>query len=204
MRRALVYRCPTLSLTSQPTLSRPVYTISKAVAPVPRITVRHFSFGHTPPEAMENSKGKLPGADKPERREKGDKEGGKSGKGGKGGNEAVKIPKGTRDWMGADIQVRDKIFQAAGDVFARHGGTQLDTPVFELKHILAGKYGEDSKLIYDLADQGGEVCALRYDLTVPFARWLAMTNTQQIKRYQIAKVYRRDQPVCRRFEAAQG
>lgn len=42
----------------------------------------------------------------------------------------------------------------------------IDTPVFELKEILAGKYGEDSKLIYDLKDQGGEICSLRYDLTV--------------------------------------
>jgi histidyl-tRNA synthetase len=67
--------------------------------------------------------------------------------------------------------------------------------VFELKEILSGKYGEDSKLIYDLADQGGELCSLRYDLTVPFARWLAMnTSVQNIKRYHIAKVYRRDQP----------
>ena len=69
------------------------------------------------------------------------------------------------------------------------------SPVFELKEILAGKYGEDSKLIYDLADQGGELCSLRYDLTVPFARWLAMNSSiQNIKRYHIAKVYRRDQP----------
>ena len=67
--------------------------------------------------------------------------------------------------------------------------------MFELKEILSGKYGEDSKLIYDLADQGGEICSLRYDLTVPFARWLAMnTSIQSIKRYHIAKVYRRDQP----------
>lgn len=73
--------------------------------------------------------------------------------------------------------------------------TQPCRPVFELKEILAGKYGEDSKLIYDLADQGGELCSLRYDLTVPFARWLAMnSNVQSIKRYHIAKVYRRDQP----------
>jgi histidyl-tRNA synthetase len=73
--------------------------------------------------------------------------------------------------------------------------TNVDRPVFELKEILAGKYGEDSKLIYDLADQGGEICSLRYDLTVPFARWLAMnSNIQSIKRYHIAKVYRRDQP----------
>lgn len=64
--------------------------------------------------------------------------------------------------------------------------------------MLAGKYGEDSRLIYDLADQGGELTALRYDLTVPFARWLAMNKVQQIKRYQIAKVYRRDQPAVAR------
>ncbi len=64
--------------------------------------------------------------------------------------------------------------------------------------MLAGKYGEDARLIYDLADQGGELCALRYDLTVPFARWLAMNKVQQIKRYQIAKVYRRDQPAVAR------
>ncbi|RFU25436.1 hypothetical protein B7463_g10902, partial [Scytalidium lignicola] len=107
----------------------------------------------------------------------------------------LKTPKGTRDWMGTDIMLRDRIFQSIVDVFKRHGGTALDTPVFELKEILAGKYGEDSRLIYDLADQGGELCALRYDLTVPFARWLAMNSSiQHIKRYHLAKVYRRDQP----------
>ena len=56
------------------------------------------------------------------------------------------------------------------------------------------EYGEDAKLIYHLEPQGGEACSLRYDLTVPFARWLAMTNTTQIKRYSIGPVYRRDQP----------
>ncbi|KAK5993510.1 Histidyl-tRNA synthetase [Cladobotryum mycophilum] len=73
--------------------------------------------------------------------------------------------KGTRDW--------------------RYGGIPLDTPVFELRDVLA--------------DQGGELCSLRYDLTVPFARWLAMhSNVKQIKRYQIAEVYRRDQPAISR------
>ena len=91
--------------------------------------------------------------------------------------------------------IRDKIFNTITEVFKRHGGVTIDTPVFELKDILAGKYGEDSKLIYDLADQGGEHCSLRYDLTVPFARWLAMNrDVQNIKRYHCAKVYRRDQP----------
>ena len=91
--------------------------------------------------------------------------------------------------------IRDKIFSTITDVFKRHGGVTIDTPVFELREILAGKYGEDSKLIYDLADQGGEICSLRYDLTVPFARYLAMNkDITNIKRYHIAKVYRRDQP----------
>lgn len=83
--------------------------------------------------------------------------------------------------------------QTITDVLKRHGGIPLDTPVFELRDILSEKYGEDSRLIYNLEDQGGELCSLRYDLTVPFARWLAMhSNVKQIKRYQIAKVYRRD------------
>ena len=91
--------------------------------------------------------------------------------------------------------IRDKIFETITTAFKRHGAVTIDTPVFELRDILTGKYGEDSKLIYDLADQGGELCSLRYDLTVPFARWLAMNqHISSIKRYHIAKVYRRDQP----------
>ncbi|KAK1968923.1 histidyl-tRNA synthetase [Colletotrichum sublineola] len=91
--------------------------------------------------------------------------------------------------------IREKIFSQLKGVFQKHGGMELDTPVFELKEILSGKYGEDSKLIYDLADQGGELTSLRYDLTVPFARWLAMNkDIQSVKRYHISKVYRRDQP----------
>ena len=50
--------------------------------------------------------------------------------------------------------------------FKKHGAETISTPVFELKDTLLGKYGEDSKLIYDLADQGGELLSLRYDLTV--------------------------------------
>jgi histidyl-tRNA synthetase len=107
----------------------------------------------------------------------------------------LKVPKGTKDWSGSDIALREYVFGIIIDIFKRHGAQQLDTPVFELKEILSGKYGEDSKLIYDLQDQGGELCSLRYDLTVPFARWLAMNSSVgNIKRYHIAKVYRRDQP----------
>lgn len=106
----------------------------------------------------------------------------------------LKVPKGTKDWADKDMVIREGIFSTLSSLFKRHGGVTIDTPVFELREILAGKYGEDSKLIYDLKDQGGELCSLRYDLTVPFARFVAMNNIQNIKRYHIAKVYRRDQP----------
>ncbi|KAG0150354.1 hypothetical protein CROQUDRAFT_652538 [Cronartium quercuum f. sp. fusiforme G11] len=108
----------------------------------------------------------------------------------------LKVPKGTKDHHPKDMIIREKIFKTITKVFKLHGAVTIDTPVFELKEILSGKYGEDSKLIYDLQDQGGELCSLRYDLTVPFARFLAMNAKEfaTIKRYHIAKVYRRDQP----------
>lgn len=90
--------------------------------------------------------------------------------------------------------IREKVFAKVVECFKLHGAETIDTPVFELKEVLTGKYGEDSKLIYDLKDQGGEILSLRYDLTVPFARYLAMSKISSIKRYQIAKVYRRDNP----------
>lgn len=99
-----------------------------------------------------------------------------------------------RDNDPQQMVVREKAFQLITDCFKRHGGMAIDTPVCELKETLTGKYGEDSKLIYDLSDQGGELLSLRYDLTVPFARYLAQNKINSMKRYQIAKVYRRDNP----------
>ncbi|XP_044510864.1 histidine--tRNA ligase, cytoplasmic-like [Mangifera indica] len=110
-----------------------------------------------------------------------------------------KLPKGTRDFAKEQMAIREKAFSIITEVFKRHGATALDTPVFELRETLTGKYGEDSKLIYDLADQGGELCSLRYDLTVPFARHVAMNGLTSMKRHQIAKVYRRDNPSKGRF-----
>ncbi|CAA0833132.1 Class II aaRS and biotin synthetases superfamily protein [Striga hermonthica] len=110
-----------------------------------------------------------------------------------------KLPKGTRDFAKEQMAVREKAFSIIVEVFKRHGAMALDTPAFELRETLMGKYGEDSKLIYDLADQGGELCSLRYDLTVPFARYVAMNGLTSFKRYQIAKVYRRDNPSKGRY-----
>ncbi|KAJ7207493.1 hypothetical protein GGX14DRAFT_698176 [Mycena pura] len=109
----------------------------------------------------------------------------------------LKTAKGTRDYGPAEMSCRERIERTVKECFATFGGSCLDTPVFERKDILAGKYGEDAKLIFDLMDQGGEQLALRYDHTVPLARYLAMTgatNTQS-KIWQVGKVYRRDNPV---------
>ncbi|XP_039281025.1 histidine--tRNA ligase isoform X2 [Nilaparvata lugens] len=109
-------------------------------------------------------------------------------------NFVLKTAKGTRDYDPKAMALRNSVLDKIVKVFKRHGAETIDTPVFELKEVLTGKYGEDSKLIYDLADQGGEILSLRYDLTVPFARYVAMNKISSIKRYHIARVYRRDNP----------
>lgn len=133
----------------------------------------------------------------------------------------TKTPKGSRDFNSVLATQRKSVISKISSIFEKHGIKTIDTPIFELKvssklnffdaqikrkfililkfffnlqDILTGKYGEDSKLIYDLENQDGEVLALRYDLTVPFARYLAMNQIKNMKRYQIAKVYRRDNP----------
>uniref|UniRef100_A0A8C9JQ32 histidine--tRNA ligase n=1 Tax=Panthera tigris altaica TaxID=74533 RepID=A0A8C9JQ32_PANTA len=101
---------------------------------------------------------------------------------------------GTRDLSPQQMVVREKILDMVVGCFKRHGAKRLDTPAFELKEMLTEKYGEDSGLIYDLKDQGGELLSLRYDLTVPFARYLAMNKVKKMKRYHVGKVWRRESP----------
>lgn len=106
-----------------------------------------------------------------------------------------KVAKGVRDTTPAQSRIKNMAFNLIRDIYNKHGAVEIDTPVFELKETLLGKYGEEGgKLIYDLSDQGGELLSLRYDLTVPFARYLATNNVKKIKRFHIGKVYRRDQP----------
>ncbi|KAF8167160.1 hypothetical protein B0H34DRAFT_680502 [Crassisporium funariophilum] len=109
----------------------------------------------------------------------------------------LKTAKGTRDYGPAEMFCREHIERTVKECFTTYGGACLDTPVFERKDVLTDKYGEDAKLIFDLQDQGGEQLALRYDHTVPLARYLAMMGgaTTQSKLWQIGKVYRRDNPV---------
>ncbi|KAJ3547970.1 hypothetical protein NMY22_g1451 [Coprinellus aureogranulatus] len=109
----------------------------------------------------------------------------------------LKTAKGTRDFGPAEMFCREHIERIVKDCFTTYGASCLDTPVFERKDVLTDKYGEDSKLIFDLKDQGGEELALRYDHTVPLARYIAMNGgtVTQHKIWQVGKVYRRDNPV---------
>lgn len=110
-------------------------------------------------------------------------------------NKKPKPPKGTRDYTPLQMTIKNKAIDMIKAVFKKHGAVEIDTPVFELKDTLLGKYGEEGgKLIYDLEDQGGELLSLRYDLTVPFARYMGSSNLRKMKRFHISKVYRRDQP----------
>lgn len=110
-----------------------------------------------------------------------------------------RLPKGTRDFGPKEMALRQHVFNVIRTVFKNHGAVEIDTPIFELKETLMGKYGEDTKLIFDLDVQGDEEpLSLRYDLTVPLARYVAMNCMTGIKRYHIGKVYRRDQPQIQR------
>ncbi|CCF73205.1 histidyl-tRNA synthetase [Babesia microti strain RI] len=105
-----------------------------------------------------------------------------------------KVPKGTQDFGPKQMTLRSMMFDKIKKIFLQHGAVEIDTPVFELRETLLNKYGDDQKLIFELKDQGGEQLALRYDLTIPFARFIASQQSNKIKRFHIGKVYRRDDP----------
>lgn len=108
-----------------------------------------------------------------------------------------KILKGFRDYDPAEQSARQSMFFAIQKVFESFGFLPLSTPALEYKEILMGKYGEDEKLIYSFKDKGDRDVAMRYDLTVPLARYVALNQNQMVmpfKRYQIAPVWRADNP----------
>lgn len=107
-----------------------------------------------------------------------------------------KTAKGTKDLTGEEFYRVKFLIDIAEELFIANGGLPLDTPIFERTDVLLGKYGEEAetKLIYKLADQGGEDLSLRYDLTIPFVRYIKEHGIKKMRRYSIGKVYRRDQP----------
>lgn len=109
--------------------------------------------------------------------------------------------KGTRDFLPEDMRIRDSILTTMKEVFTRYGFAPLETPAVEFLDILAGKYGDEAdKLLYPLSYKGGKELALRYDLTVPLARVVAMNPhlPKPFKRYQIQPVWRADSPQLKR------
>lgn len=133
------------------------------------------------------------------------------------------IPKGTRDFSPLEMAGRDYIFNTVRTVFKKYGFSPIETPAMENLSTLLGKYGEEGdKLLFKVLNSGDafagispemlqssnslsvKVCekGLRYDLTVPFARFVVQHQNELVfpfKRYQIQPVWRADRPQKGRY-----
>jgi histidyl-tRNA synthetase len=137
-----------------------------------------------------------------------------------------RIPKGTRDFSPEQVAKRNYIFSTIKSNFENFGFQPIETPSFELSETLLGKYGEEGdRLIFKILNSGDKVKkadlkavedgnlarfsnsvsekALKYDLTVPFARYVVQHQNEiafPFKRYQIQPVWRADRPQKGRFQ----
>lgn len=116
---------------------------------------------------------------------------------------APRLPRGMRDILPEKMILRDYVMNTIRAVFEQFGFEPLHTPAVELAETLMGKYGPDAeRLIYDVRQrQGREELALRYDLSVPLSRVVAMNPDLLLpfKRYQIAPVWRAERPQKGRY-----
>lgn len=106
-------------------------------------------------------------------------------------------PKGFGDIMPTEAAKRRNMFNAVIPILEKNGFVPLETPTVEFAETLLGKYGEDEKLVYTFEDKGGRKLALRYDLTVPLARFVANNLgllNPTFSRYQIGQSFRADNP----------
>lgn len=108
-------------------------------------------------------------------------------------------PKGTKDYFKNEQGIRKKIRNTLIEVFELYGCEEMETPALSYYDVLSSKYAggaEILKEVYRLSDQGDRELALRYDLTIPFARVIGMNPQLKMpfKRYEIGKVFR-DGPV---------
>jgi histidyl-tRNA synthetase len=114
-----------------------------------------------------------------------------------------RILRGFRDYLPERMIPREYLLEQARRVFRLFGFAPIDTPALEYTEILLGKGGEESdKLIYRFTDHGGRDVALRFDLTVPFARFAAQYINQlgtPFKRYHLGPVWRGENPAHGRF-----
>lgn len=102
--------------------------------------------------------------------------------------------KGFRDFFPKDARKRDYLISKLRSVFEKHGFEPIETPVLEYASVLKGKYGKEAdKLIYTFQDHGKRSVGMRYDQTVPTARFLSQNRSKlpkYFRRYQIQNVYR--------------
>lgn len=116
---------------------------------------------------------------------------------------APPTPKGFRDILPALAKSRREKMGKIADVLEEQGFVPIETPIVEFAQTLTGKYGEDEKLIYKFTDRGERELALRYDLTVPLARFIAsnpsLIQGGAFRRYQVGEVFRGDNPQKGRF-----
>ena len=113
-----------------------------------------------------------------------------------------RIYKGTRDFLPEQMVKRQYVIRIIRNVFEKFGFEPLETPSIELWQTLSGKYGEEAdRLTYRFTDRGKREVGLRYDLTVPLSRVIAMYPElpKPFKRYQIQPVWRADKPQKGRF-----
>ncbi len=113
--------------------------------------------------------------------------------------EDITLPKGTRDIFGEDKAIRDYLINVLKKNFEIFGFNALDTPAIEKYDVLSSKYAGGAEILketFKLKDQGNRDLALRYDLTVPLARFISMNQQLKLpfKRYQIGNVWR-DGPI---------
>lgn len=112
------------------------------------------------------------------------------------------ILKGFRDYLPEQMLLRQEVMRRIRSVFEAHGFEPIDTPALEYMEILTGKAGENEKLMYHFEDAGEREIGLRYDLTVPLARFVAMHQNDiamPFKRYHMAPVWRAEKPQRGRF-----
>ena len=110
----------------------------------------------------------------------------------------LRTAKGTSDLFGEDLQIRNKVLESVRRTFLQHGAEEIQTPTFELTSLLTAKYGDEaSKLIFNLVEHGSDALSLRYDLTVPLARFIAQHSVEKLRRFQLGNVFRRDRPSLR-------
>ncbi len=112
----------------------------------------------------------------------------------------LETPPGTRDFLPEEMAKRQEVVDRIRATFELYGFAPAETPAFEYAELLEGKYGEEEKLIYKFEDLGGRKLALRYDLTVPLVRMVAMNQLPMpFKRYCISRVWRFDRPQKGRY-----